>query len=124
MRVKHKTTLAAAVLFATAAAYFFLDPSTGRFFPKCVFHVATGLKCPGCGSQRALHALLHGDIATAFRMNIWLPFAVAYIAFVAGAMFFRKSGSRFAGIATDRYLFMGFLVLTAAWWVVRNLLGF
>lgn len=39
----------------------------------CPFHAITGLRCPGCGSQRALHALLHGDLSTTFKMNaLWI----------------------------------------------------
>lgn len=37
--------------------------------PKCLFHELTGLECPGCGSQRMLHALLHGNIIEAWHYN-------------------------------------------------------
>lgn len=37
-----------------------------------MFHTLTGLECPGCGSQRMIHALLHGDIAGAWRHNAFL----------------------------------------------------
>lgn len=29
----------------------------------------TGLHCPGCGTGRALHALVHGDVPRALRLN-------------------------------------------------------
>jgi len=38
------------------------------------------LLCPGCGVLRALHQLLHGDLAPAFRFNpmlvVSLPFLI------------------------------------------------
>jgi hypothetical protein len=46
-----------------------VDPRTARFAPVCPFHWATGLWCPGCGTGRALHALVHGDLARAIRLN-------------------------------------------------------
>ncbi len=30
----------------------------------------TGLHCPGCGTGRALHALVHGDFPLALRLNV------------------------------------------------------
>ena len=43
-----------------------------------MFHKTTGLLCPGCGALRALHQLLHGHLAAAFRFNpvliVSLPF--------------------------------------------------
>lgn len=45
-----------------------LDPNAGGLWP-CAFHAITGLHCPGCGLTRALHALVHGDIARAWAMN-------------------------------------------------------
>lgn len=37
--------------------------------PKCMVHELTGWNCPGCGSQRMLHAILHGNIAEAWHYN-------------------------------------------------------
>src|SRR5215210_1294373 len=50
--------------------YFYFDPSYSHIFPSCPFYTITGLLCPGCGSQRAFHALLHGDIAGAAHKNM------------------------------------------------------
>jgi hypothetical protein len=57
-------------LCAVGAVIFFLfDPTKVAIFPPCVFHQITGLDCPGCGAQRALHQLLHGNIVAAIRLN-------------------------------------------------------
>jgi len=52
------------------------NPAEYSFYPRCELHRLTGLLCPGCGSQRALHALTHGDIATAVRSNALLMLGV------------------------------------------------
>lgn len=46
-----------------------VDPRTAPFAPVCPIHWATGLHCPGCGTGRALHALVHGDLGRALRLN-------------------------------------------------------
>ena len=48
----------------------FVDPRTARFAPICPLHWATGFYCPGCGTGRALHALVHGDLPLALRLNV------------------------------------------------------
>lgn len=40
----------------------------------------TGLKCPGCGSQRAVHYLLNGQFIPAFRANPLLVMSIPYLA--------------------------------------------
>lgn len=52
-----------------ALVLFVFDPSNSAFYPSCMFHEISGLYCPGCGSLRATHKLLHGDLAAAFRLN-------------------------------------------------------
>ena len=42
------------------------DPADHTPLPKCLLKTVTGYDCPGCGAQRALHALLHGRIADAW----------------------------------------------------------
>jgi hypothetical protein len=56
------------------------DPATSSFFPPCPWRAATGWLCPGCGSTRALHALLHGHLTEALQLN---PFTVVALPVVA-----------------------------------------
>ena len=49
--------------------YFMYNPSEFTFFPKCPFHSITNLYCPGCGSQRAIHDMLHGNIIEGLKHN-------------------------------------------------------
>ena len=55
-----------------ALLYLSFDPATSAWFPKCPFYLLTGLYCPGCGSQRAVASLLHGEVLAAVKFNILL----------------------------------------------------
>lgn len=60
--------VAAAAVGATVLWTF--DPyESGNPLPPCPSLWLTGLFCPGCGTTRALHALLHGDLPGALAMN-------------------------------------------------------
>ncbi len=81
MKPEHKQWLAAAMLAAVAVGVVILrvfDPATSGVFPPCPVRYLTGWYCPGCGSLRAIHQLLHGNLAAAWAMNpltvILLPF--------------------------------------------------
>lgn len=61
--------LALGAFAATLVVLVFVDPRTAPFAPACPFHALTGLHCPACGTGRALHALVHGDLRRALRLN-------------------------------------------------------
>lgn len=63
-----------ALLLAGALGIFLVllyaeNPATSRLYPPCPFRLLTGLHCPGCGSLRALHNLLHGRVQAALSLN-------------------------------------------------------
>lgn len=64
-----RALLALGVFSLVLVVLVFVDPRTARFAPVCPLHYATGLYCPGCGTGRALHALVHGDPGRALRLN-------------------------------------------------------
>jgi Protein of unknown function (DUF2752) len=56
------------------------DPNqAGSPLPPCPFYWLTGWYCPGCGATRAMHALVHGDIAKALAMNPLLVLALPLV---------------------------------------------
>jgi len=57
------------VLLAAGGALFLFNPAEHAFYPRCFFHQATGLHCPGCGGLRAMHQLLHGHFLVALQLN-------------------------------------------------------
>ena len=100
--------------------YYALDPSSTALFPRCTFLEYTGYKCPGCGSQRAIHALLHGDVATAFRYNALLLIAVPWIALCLFAETRRTRNPRLYARLNPQMLIWLFLVVMILWWLLRN----
>jgi hypothetical protein len=62
------------VIVGLALVFYFLNPVEHEIFPKCAFHSLTGYYCPGCGSQRAIHSLLHLDFTGVVSNNfLFLP---------------------------------------------------
>lgn len=56
-------------LGAAAWLLYWFPPDRYGFYPRCWLHELTGLQCPGCGGLRAVHRLLHGQLAAAWRLN-------------------------------------------------------
>jgi hypothetical protein len=76
--------IAVGCLAAVAASVLLyrIDPADGGIYPACLFHQLTGLHCPGCGTLRAMHQLLHGQLAAALAMN---PLAVCTLPLLIAA---------------------------------------
>ena len=115
-------TAIAAVIAAVAVGVFYAsaDPES-PLMPKCVFRSLTGLECPGCGFQRALHAALNGDIAGAWVYNPFLFFIVPVgILYICVELFASKDSRVRRRLVSPRAI-MAILSVTIIWWVVRNL---
>lgn len=119
-----KLSLRGVLIIAAAAALgvgaYFFDPVGGSFpYPRCWIKLLTGYDCPGCGSTRALHALVHGRIAEAWDYNPALFFVVPLIGLVVIAESDRYPRLR-------RYLLspaaaVMIIAAAAVWTVFRNL---
>src|SRR5882724_8290263 len=80
------------VLLAAAASLllFFFEPGRYAFYPRCLFHQTTGLLCPGCGSLRAMHELLHGHVIAAVHLNALFVICIPPVCWVAARSFVRR----------------------------------
>ena len=109
-----------------AIVYYRVSPTTSAFFPKCAFLLLTGLKCPGCGSQRAVHALLHADLASAFAHNALLVLSLPYLALLIGVrlyVYLHPTSSLRATLESPLAI-RTYFVITIAFWIARNVFGF
>jgi hypothetical protein len=108
---------------AAAMVLFVFDPSQHPFFPVCAFHRMTGLLCPGCGSLRAMHQLLHGHLATAFRFNPLLMICLPFVGWVGLRLVTRQvKGEPAAFTFQARWIWL-FLAATVVFTVWRNVPG-
>lgn len=114
-------TIVIAVLLVLGFIYYVLDPATSNVFPQCTFLSLTGYKCPGCGSQRAIHALLNGDVKAAFGYNAMLLVAIPWIALCLFAEGQRIRRPRLYARLNAPLLIWSFLVMVLAWWLLRNI---
>lgn len=120
--------IAAVIMVICGATYFYTvyDPAD-NIFPKCPFLTLTGYTCPGCGSQRAIHQLLHLNITEAFKFNPLLILSIPYIITIL-ILELLKSKNRFYykwyNKLTGSAACMVILTIIIAYWVSRNIFGF
>lgn len=113
---------AGVALAILAAVYYFFDPSEAVWMPRCLWKSVTGTDCPGCGSQRMAHALLHGNLAGAWRAN---AFALCSLPVVAAMIWLevRRTAHPRLYCMLHRPIFICLLlILILAWWLLRNIL--
>ena len=77
----------AASAVAGAAVLYRFPPQENSFYPRCPFFALTNHLCPGCGTTRALAALLHGHFVTALHYNAAFVFLLPVLLFYFGKMY-------------------------------------
>jgi len=113
---------ASAALVAVAVGVLrVFNPATAWFFPPCPFRALTGYLCPGCGTLRALHQLLNGHVAAAFRLNPLMMMLLPCVGYAGAsdaleAVFGRGLPRVFIRPA---YIWL-LLAIIILFWIVRN----
>jgi hypothetical protein len=121
---------AAAATAGIAAVLAPVAPTLARMLPGCVFHAATGLPCPACGTTRAALALLAGDPLAALAFNPLATLAAvgggalalaAPAWFAAGGKVPRPAAAPAGGLPRGmRLAFVAALAAQWAWLVARG----
>ncbi|HWN08369.1 MAG TPA: DUF2752 domain-containing protein [Pyrinomonadaceae bacterium] len=107
---------------AAGATYLWIfEPGRSGFFPACPFRLLTGFACPGCGSTRGMHALIHGDVLTAFKFNPFLVLALPFLIYVllrhTNAVLRKQPINR--NRLNAKYIWALFVVILG-FWIFRN----
>ncbi|WP_428221987.1 DUF2752 domain-containing protein [Gaoshiqia sediminis] len=106
-----------------AIFYWNFNPGTTSYFPSCPFKVLTGYDCAGCGSQRAIHYLLHFDIPAAYKANALFVIAMPYLLLGAILDLIRKPIGCMLKIRKflfgTRAIFV-VLAVVITYWILRN----
>ncbi len=89
--------------------------------PRCPVKMLTGLDCPGCGSQRALHALLTGQFAKAWAFNPAMIVAIPLLLFLGTAPTIARYLPCVNRVIYSRWLGRAILTVIILWTLFRNL---
>ncbi len=120
-----KKLIAALIVFSILGGFLLLysfNPSTNTFFLPCPFHHLTGLNCPGCGSQRALHHLFHLEFLTAFKYNPLMVLTMPLVIYALGVTFYNFifGTNHRLKLFYNNWFIWGFLIITVIFWILRN----
>lgn len=103
--------------------YFIFDPVNSPWMPQCIFHRLTGLQCMGCGSQRLVHSLLHGDFQGAMQANTLLFFSIPFLLFLGWLEISRKRHPVLYRRVHSVKVIIAVSATLVAWLILRNYLG-
>ena len=102
--------------------YASFDPSAHGWFPQCVFYKLTGWQCAGCGSQRAIHALLTGDFVEAWHQNALLILLIPMILFMIYLEIVRTAKHELYSKFYSPFVIWIFVAVIVVWTILRNLI--
>lgn len=98
------------------------SPASENWPLKCPLYQFTGWQCPLCGSQRAIHEMMHGNIIDAWRYNPALWLALPYFGvWAAGVVMPSWEEYQIVRWARQDRVLVVVVVALLLWGVVRNL---
>lgn len=120
--MKKKILIFICVMGIGICLYIF-KPGIGGIYPPCPFYYLTGLYCPGCGSLRGIHSLLHGNIVKALGYN---PLMVLSIPLIVFLLMTNANIKIYGRVLMKRHIFSAefykiLLVTIFSFWVLRNI---
>ncbi len=106
-----------------AILFYVFDPNEIAIFPQCPFLLITGYKCPGCGTQRAIHSFMHLQIWEALKYNAFIVFAVPYILLGVYVEHLggKKRHPKLEKALFNKYSAIVVLIGILLYWIMRNL---
>ena len=114
------------VLFAIIiTVYYNYSPTDNYWFPPCLFKKCTGLCCPGCGIQRAVHSILNGNWAEALSYNYFFVISIPYAINLSVAFVLQKNHrcSRLSELLAHRFFARIYVCCFFFWFIIRNIIG-
>ncbi|MDE6648341.1 MAG: DUF2752 domain-containing protein [Muribaculaceae bacterium] len=111
------------VVLAMGVVYYLFDPVEAGWMPRCLWKSVTGTDCPGCGSQRMAHALMHGDINGAWHANAFALCMLPVIVFLLWLETVRDRYPRLYAAAHRPGVIITVALSVVIWWVCRNILN-
>lgn len=110
------------VFFGMLALYIFWNPSDSYIFPKCPFYSATGIYCPGCGSQRATHKILNGSIIDGIRHNYLIALLSLVLLYEVYVFIMNELlNQKIPNVLHKSKITISILILIISFWVLRNI---
>lgn len=123
-KILYTILLIAGLGLLAVALYYYKEhnPMESRLFPQCAFLKITGYQCPGCGSQRAIHYLMNGEIGMSVKMNPLLWVAAIYLLIVAAFQipYLHRRYSKFYDCLTGFAGSCSWLAAIILFWIFRN----
>jgi Protein of unknown function (DUF2752) len=100
---------------------YLFNPEQSWFYPQCLFYKLSGFYCPGCGSLRSIHSLLHGNFVKGFSYN---PLLVSFIPLLAANSIIELLHKRGLVQASPPFQSRWVVILVGlvmvVFWVLRN----
>ncbi len=107
---------------AVAALLYRFPPDKYSFYPVCPVYRYLHLYCPGCGSTRALAALLHGRLVEAMHYNPLFVALVPILVVFAAVVYWKavvRNEIQWPQLPQPALTF--FLAIVAVFTIARNL---
>ncbi|MCR5414102.1 MAG: DUF2752 domain-containing protein [Kiritimatiellae bacterium] len=111
-RIGVPTILAVIAGIVGLSVLYVWNPTEVKCIPRCPFLAITGWKCPGCGTLRAIHAILHFRFLDAWRLN---PLMILSLPTIGLLLTSRK-------VRQNRFVSYTILAIVLLWWILRNVI--